>query len=73
MSKPGGWPGVGTGETDELDGIGKTDCIGAKGDTDEEEDGKELCSPWKFAKATEVREPALALVVTKVGGVDVTR
>ena len=45
MSKPGGWPGVCTGGTDNLEEVGKTDSIGAKGDTDEEEDGKELCSP----------------------------
>ena len=36
----------------------------AKGDTDTEEEAKELCRPCKFAKATDVLEPFLAFVVT---------
>ena len=73
MSKPGGWPGVCTGGTGNLGEVGKTDATGAKGDTDAEEDVKELCSPLKFAKATDVHKPALAFVVTNVGEVCVTR
>ena len=53
--------------------MGDTDATGANGDTDAEEEAKELCRPWKFAKATDVLEPALAFVVTRDGKVGVTR
>ena len=45
MSKPGGWPGVCTSGKDNLEEVGKTDSIEAKGDTIAEVDEKELCSP----------------------------
>ena len=56
-----------------LGGVEDTDATGANGDTDAEEEVKELCRPWKFAKATDVHEPALAFVVTSDGEVCVTR
>ena len=73
MSKPGGWPGVCTSGTSDLGGVEDTDATGANGDTDAEEEVKELCRPWKFAKATDVHVPALAFVVTRDGEVCVTR
>ena len=36
----------------------------AKGDTDAEGEAKELCRPFRFAKATDVLEPLVAFVVT---------
>ena len=45
MSKPGGWPGVCTGGTGDLGGVEDTDATGANGDTDAEEEVKELCRP----------------------------